>query len=70
MTKSLFARLTVLLTGTAPVTAALAHPGHQHSSALLERVQHALQTEWGPVLLLGAIIAIGGVMLLKKRRSD
>ena len=69
MTTSRFARLTALLTGAAPVTAALAHPGHQHGSTLLERLQHALQTEWGPILLLGAV-AVGGLLLLGKRRSD
>jgi len=69
MRTSIYARLTALLTGVAPVTAALAHPGHQHNSGLIERVQHALATEWGPVLLL-AVIGIGALTLWKKWLGD
>ena len=69
MTISRFARLLALLIGAIPVSAVLAHPGHQHNNGLPERVLHSLETEWGPILLLAAI-GIGGIVFLKKRQSD
>ena len=69
MKASKLAALTALLIGATPVTAVLAHPGHQHNSNLLERALHALETEWGPVLLL-VTISIGGVLLMGRKHRE
>jgi len=53
MTASKLSKLIAVFCGSAYLPVALAHPGHEHSQGIAERVLHAVQTEWlAPVVLL------------------
>jgi hypothetical protein len=66
MTASKLSKLIAILCGSAYMPIALAHPGHQHSQGIAERLLHAVQTEWlAPLLLLIAVL-IAGYLSVKK----
>ena len=67
MTASKLSKLIAILCGSAYMPIALAHPGHQHSQGLAERLLHAVQTEWlAPLLLLLVAVLIAGYLSVKK----
>jgi len=53
MTASKLSKLFAVFCGSAYLPVALAHPGHEHSPAMADRLLHAVQTDWlAPVVLL------------------
>ena len=53
MTGNKLSKLIAVLCGSAYLPVALAHPGHEHSQAIMERLLHAVETEWlAPIVLL------------------
>jgi len=63
-------KLTVLISALAFIPAAYAHPGHTHSHNFLERVLHAVQTEWLAPVLVAILIGVAGYLYLKRSDSD
>ena len=66
MTASKLSKLVAILCCSAYMPIALAHPGHQHSQGIAERVLHAVQTEWLVPLLLLVAVLITGYLSVKK----
>ena len=56
-------KLIALASALAFTTEAQAHPGHTHSQHFMERLLHALQTEWLAPLLVVVFIAITAYIL-------
>ena len=63
-------KLIVLISTLAFIPAAYAHPGHVHSHNFLERVLHAVQTEWLAPVLVVILIGVAGYLYLKHSGSD
>jgi len=66
MTSNKLSKLITLFCGSVFVPAALAHPGHEHSQGIAERLLHAVQTEWLAPLLLLVLSLIAGYLYVKK----
>lgn len=64
MTAGKLAGLIATVCGSAYGPFALAHPGHEHSQGIAERLLHAVQTEWLALLLVAGLIA--GYLFVKK----
>lgn len=60
MTANKLSKLIGVLCGSAYLPVASAHPGHEHSQGILERLLHAAGTEWlAPLLLLALVVTVG-----------
>ncbi len=58
-------RLIAMFCGPAYLPVASAHPGHEHSQAIAERLLHAVQTEWlAPVVLL-VLLGVAGYLYVR-----
>jgi hypothetical protein len=66
MTASRLSKLITILCGSVYMPIALAHPGHEHSHGIAERLLHAVQTEWLVPLLLLVAVLIAGYLSVKK----
>jgi len=65
MTTNKLSTLMAMFSGSAFVPAALAHPGHEHSQAITERLLHAVQTEWlAPVVVL-VLLGVAGYLYVR-----
>ena len=65
MTATKLSKLIAALCGSAYLPVALAHPGHEHSQGIAERVLHAVQTEWlAPVVLL-VLLGVAGYLYVR-----
>ncbi|MFQ5643553.1 MAG: hypothetical protein ACE5FQ_07620 [Thiogranum sp.] len=58
-------KLTAFVCTLAFATGAYAHPGHTHSQDFVERLSHAVQTEWLAPVLVVVVIGIAGYLYLK-----
>jgi hypothetical protein len=60
MTANKLSKLIAALCASVYLPVALAHPGHEHSQRIVERLLHAVETEWlVPILLVLAVIIAG-----------
>jgi hypothetical protein len=60
MTANRPSKLISVLCGSVYGSVALAHPGHEHSQGIVERLLHAAGTEWlAPLLLLVLVVTVG-----------
>jgi len=66
MSTNKLSKLIAMFCGSAFVPAALAHPGHEHSQGIAERLLHAVQTGWLAPLLLLVLSLIAGYLYIKK----
>ncbi len=62
-------KLIALFMGSISSTAAWSHPGHQHGQGVVDRLLHAVQTEWlAPLALL--VLVLGTYAYVKKGKKD
>ena len=66
MTTNRLSKLIAMFCGSVYLPVALAHPGHEHSQGIAERLLHAVQTEWLAPLLLLVPSLIVGYLYVKK----
>jgi hypothetical protein len=65
MTANKLSKLIAVLCGSAYLPVSLAHPGHEHSQGIAERLLHAVQTEWlAPVVLL-VLLGVAGYLYVR-----
>jgi len=70
MTATKLSKLIAALCGSAYLPVALAHPGHEHSQGIAERVLHAVQTEWLAPLVLLVLSLIAGYLYARKAGKE
>ena len=70
MTTNRLSKLTAMFCGWLYLPVASAHPGHDHSLGVAERLLHAVQTEWLAALVLLVPSLIVGYLYFKKVRKE
>ena len=70
MTAGKLAGLIATVCGSAYGPFALAHPGHEHSQGIAERVLHAVQTEWLAPLVLLVLLALARYFYVRKAGKE
>ena len=70
MTANKLSKLIAVLCGLAYLPVASAHPGHEHSQGIAERLLHAFQTEWLAPLLLLVLAVIAGYLYVRKAGKE
>ena len=70
MTANKLSKLIAVLCGSAYLPISLAHPDHEHSQSIAERLLHAVQTEWlAPVVLL-VLLGLAGHLYVRKAGKE
>ena len=65
MTANKLIKLIALLPGQMGVTVAWAHPGHEHSPAMADRLLHAVQTDWLALIILLVSLGLAGYFYVR-----
>ena len=70
MTANKLSKLIAVLCGSAYLPVSLAHPGHEHSQGIAERLLHAVQTEWLAPAVLLVLLGLAGYFCARKADKE
>jgi len=70
MTARKLSKLIAVLCGSLYLPVALAHPGHEHSQGIVERLLHAIQTDWLAPLVLLVLLSLAGYFYVRKAEKE